>query len=165
MNTLTLYDDDAAIFSVRTSDFVLDKVFNPLKDKDIGKYTPDQLNEWCGIIPDFFSKSVLDNVVEINEVEKPNKSTDLKKDYLQNSILSKVADKMDEAYGYPAFGNSVMTNKPSDFGIIFGTDGEPDLKPIGKFSFHFLELLVYDYGMAALRIIGKPNAVKFGRFD
>ena len=153
------------LFTVRTSDFVLDKVFNPLKDKDIGKYTPDQLNELCGIIPDFFSKSVLDNVVEINEVEKPNKSTDLKKDYLQNSILSKVADKMDEAYGYPAFGNSVMTNKPSDFGIIFGTDGEPDLKPIGKFSFHFLELLVYDYGMAALRIIGKPNAVKFGRFD
>jgi len=153
------------LFTVRTSDFVLDKVFNPLKDKDIGKYTPDQLNELCGIIPDFFSKSVLDNVVEINEVEKPNKSTDLKKDYLQNSILSKVADKMDEAYGYPAFGNSVMTNKPSDFGIIFGTDGEPDLKPIGKFSFHFLEVLVYDYGLVALRIIGKPNAVKFGRFD
>ena len=153
------------LFTVRTSDFVLDKVLNPLKDKEIGKYTPDQLNEWCGIIPDFFSKSVLDNVVEINEVEKPNKSTDLKKDYLQNSILSKVADRMDEAYGFPAFGNSVMTNKPSDFGIIFGTGGEPDLKPIGKFSFHFLELLVYDYGMAALRIIGKPNAVKFGRFD
>ena len=153
------------VFKLRASDVVLDKVYNPLKSDFYGKLTPDQLNEWCGIIPDFFSKSVLDNVVEINEVEKPNKSTDLKKDYLQNSILSKVADKMDEAYGYPAFGNSVMTNKPSDFGIIFGTDGEPDLKPIGKFSFHFLELLVYDYGMAALRIIGKPNAVKFGRFD
>ena len=153
------------LFTVRTSDFVLDKVLNPLKDKDIGKYTPDQLNEWCGIIPDFFSKSVLDNVVEINEVEKLDNPTDLKKDYLQNSVLSKVADKMDQAYGYPAFGNSVMTNKPSDFGIIFGTDGEPDLKPLGKFSFHFLELLVYDYGMVALRIIGKPNAVKFARFD
>ncbi len=153
------------LFTVRTSDFVLDKVFNPLKDKEIGKYTPNELNEWCGIIPDFFSKSVLDNVVEINEVEKLDNPTDLKKDYMQNSVLSKVADKMDEAYGYPAFGNSVMTNKPSDFGIIFGTDGEPDLKPIAKFSFHFLELLVYDYGMVALRIIGKPNAVKFGRFD
>ena len=153
------------LFTVRTSDFILNKVLNPLKDKDYGKYTPDQLNEWCGIIPDFFSKSVLDNVVEINEVEKPNKSTDLKKDYLQNSILSKVADKMDEAYGYPAFGNSVMTNKPSDFGIIFGTDGEPDLNPLAKFSFKFLEVLVYEYGLVALRIIGKPNDVKFGRFD
>ena len=153
------------LFTVRTSDFILNKVLNPLKDKDYGNYRPDQLNEWCGVIPDFFCKAVLDNEIEIEEVEKLDNPTDLKKDYLQNSVLSKVADKMDEAYGYPAFGNSVMTNKPSDFGIIFGTGGEPDLKPIGKFSFHFLELLVYDYGLVALRIIGKPNDVKFGRFD
>ena len=110
-------------------------------------------------------KSVLDNEIEIEEIEKLDNPTDLKKDYLQNSVLSKVADKMDEAYGYPAFGNSVMTNKPSDFGIIFGTDGEPDLNPLGKFSFKFLEVLIYEYGLVALRIIGKPNDVKFGRFD
>ena len=153
------------LFTVRTSDFVLDKVLNPLKDKSYGTLTPDQLNEWCGVIPDFFCKAVLDNEIEIEEVEKLDNPTDLKKDYLQNSVLSKVADKMDEAYGYPAFGNSVMTNKPSDFGIIFGTDGEPDLNPLGKFSFKFLEVLIYEYGLVALRIIGKPNDVKFGRFD
>ena len=152
------------LFTVRTSDFVLDKVLNPLKDKSYGTLTPDQLNEWCGVIPDFFCKSVLDNETEIDAMCEKQLS-DLKKDYLQNSILSKVADRMDEAYGYPAFGNSVMTNKPSDFGIIFGTDGEPDLNPLGKFSFKFLEVLVYEYGLVALRIIGKPDAVKFGRFD
>jgi len=157
------------LFTVRTSDFVLDKVLNPLKDKEYGKYTPDQLDQWCGIIPDFFCKAIIDIddscEIEMENIEKLDKPTDLKKDYLQNSVLSKVADKMDQAYGYPAFGNSVMTNKPSDFGIIFGTDGEPDLKPIGKFSFKFLEVLVYEYGLVALRIIGKPDAVKFGRFD
>lgn len=153
------------LFTVRTSDFILDKVLNPLKDKSYGALTPDQLNEWCGVIPDFFCKSVLDNENEIEEIEKLDNSTDLKKDYLQNSILSKVADTMDQVYGYPAFGNSVMTNKPSDIGIIFGTDGEPDLKPLGKFSFKFLEVLVYEYGLVALRIIGKPNDVKFGGFD
>ena len=57
---------------------------------------------------------------------------------------------MDEAYGWSAFGNSVMTNKPSDFGIIFGTDGEPDLNPLAKFNYEFLELLQYDYGLVEL---------------
>ena len=117
----------------------------------------------------FFCKAIIDIddscEIEMENIEKLDNPTNLKKDYLQNSVLCKVADKMDQAYGYPAFGNSVMTNKPSDFGIIFGTDGEPDLNPLAKFSFKFLELLVYDYGLVALRIIGKPNDVKFGRFD
>ncbi len=141
------------LFTVRTSDFILNKVLNPLKDKSYGALTPDQLNEWCGVIPDFFCKAIMD--IEDSFEYSPSK----------NSVLSKVADRMDEAYGYPAFGNSVMTNKPSDFGIIFGTDGEPDLNPLGKFSFKFLEVLIYEYGLVALRIIGKPDAVKFGRFD
>ena len=47
------------LFTVRTSDFVLDKVLNPLKDKEYGKYTPDQLDQWCGIIPDFFCKAII----------------------------------------------------------------------------------------------------------
>ena len=157
------------LFTVRTSDFVLDKVLNPLKDKDYGALTPDQLNQWCGIIPDFFCKAIIDIddscEIEMENIEKLDNPTNLKKDYLQNSVLCKVADKMDQAYGYPAFGNSVMTNKPSDFGIIFGTDGEPDLNPLAKFSFKFLEVLVYEYGLVALRIIGKPNDVIFGRFD
>lgn len=158
------------VFKLRASDVVLDKVYNPLKNEDYGKLTPDQLNEWCGIIPDFFASAVTsEECAELIEkacnAQKDNKLTDQGIDFLQNTALFKVADKMDEAYGWSAFGNSVMTNKPSDFGIIFGTDGEPDLNPLAKFNYEFLEVLVYEYGLVALRIFGKPDAVKFGRFD
>ena len=158
------------IFKMRVSDYILHRNLNPLKDKEYGKLTPDQLIEWCGIIPDFFANAVTsEESAELIEkacnAQKDNKLTDLGIDLLQNTALFKVADKMDEAYGWPAFGNSVMTNKPSDFGIIFGTDGEPDLNPLAKFNYEFLEVLVYEYGLVALRISGKPNSVKFGRFD
>ena len=158
------------IFEMRVSDYILNRNLNPLKDKEYGKLTPDQLIEWCGIIPDFFANAVTsEESAELIEkacnAQKDNKLTDLGIDLLQNTALFKVADKMDEAYGWPAFGNSVMTNKPSDFGIIFGTDGEPDLNPLAKFNYEFLEVLVYEYGLVALRISGKPNTVKFGRFD
>jgi len=158
------------IFKMRVSDYILHRNLNPLKDKEYGKLTPDQLIEWCGIIPDFFANAVTsEESAELIEkacnAQKDNKLTDLGIDLLQNTALFKVADKMDEAYGWPAFGNSVMTNKPSDFGIIFGTDGEPDLNPLAKFNYEFLEVLVYEYGLVALRISGKPNTVKFGRFD
>jgi len=158
------------IFEMRVSDYILNRNLNPLKDKEYGKLTPDQLIEWCGIIPDFFANAVTsEESAELIEkacnAQKDNKLTDLGIDLLQNTALFKVADKMDEAYGWPAFGNSVMTNKPSDFGIIFGTDGEPDLNPLAKFNYEFLEVLVYEYGLVALRISGKPNSVKFGRFD
>jgi hypothetical protein len=158
------------IFKMRVSDYILNRNLNPLKDKDYGKLTPDQIIEWCGIIPDFFANAVTsEECAELIEkackAQKDNKLTDQGIDLLQNTALFKVADKMDEAYGWPAFGNSVMTNKPSDFGIIFGTDGEPDLNPLAKFNYEFLEVLVYEYGLVALRISGKPNSVKFGRFD
>ena len=158
------------IFEMRISDYILNRNLNPLKDKDYGKLTPDQLIEWCGIIPDFFAKAVTsEESAELIEkalnAQKDNKLTDQGIDFLQNTALFKVADKMDQAYGWPAFGNSVMTNKPSDYGIIFGEDGEPDLYPLAKFNFEFLEVLVYEYGLVALRIFGKTDAVKFGRFD
>ena len=156
--------------NMRVSDYILHRNLNPLKDKEYGKLTPDQLIEWCGIIPDFFAKAVTSEesaeLIEkaLNAI-KDNKLTDLGIDLLQNTALFKVADKMDEAYGWAAFGNSVMTNIPSDFGIIFGTHGEPDLNPLAKFNYEFLEVLVYEYGLVALRILGNSDSVKFGRFD
>ena len=158
------------VFKMRVSDYILNRNLNPLKDKEYGNLTPDQLIEWCGIIPDFFANAVTsEESAELIEkalnAQKDNKLTDLGIDLLQNTALFKVSDKMDEAYGWPAFGNSVMTNKPSEFGIIFGTDGEPDLNPLAKFNYEFLEVLVYEYGLVALRIVGKPNTVKFARFD
>ena len=79
--------------------------------------------------------------------------------------LNKVALAMDDEYGYGGFGSSVMKTKPNILGRIIGNDGEADLDPLGEFHYKFLQLFVYEYGMVALRISGKPDTVKFARFD
>ena len=61
--------------------------------------------------------------------------------------------------------SSFMKTKPNILGRIIGNDGEADLDPLGEFHYKFLQLFVYEYGMAALRISGKPDTVKFARFD
>ena len=44
---------------LRPSDVVLDRVFNPAADDQLGGATPAQLAEACGIIPDFFCQACL----------------------------------------------------------------------------------------------------------
>ena len=150
------------IFEIRVSDYVLHKVLNPLKSEEYGRFTPDQLNEWCGVIPDFFAAAVTTNEPEITKADE-NKHVE---NDLKMIALNKVALGMDDNYGYGGFGSSVMTTKPNILGRIIGTDGEPDLDPLGEFNYKFLQLFVYESGLVALRIFGNPcSAAKLGRFD
>lgn len=164
------------VFQLRASDVVLDKVYNPLKNDDYGRLTPDQLNEWCGIIPDFFASAVMAHEPDITKADKNEKTDIVSGDMdgfdLRLIALNKVALAMDDEYGYGGFGSSVMkikwyapTPKPNIIGRIIGNDGEEDLDPLGEFRYKFLQLFVYEYGMVALRISGKPDTVKFARFD
>ena len=157
------------VFKLRESDLVLDKVYNPLKSDFYGKLTPDQLDEWCGIIPDFFAAAVMACEPDITKADKNEKtdivSGDMDSFDLRLIALNKVALAMDDEYGYGGFGSSVMKTKPNILGRIIGNDGEADLDPLGEFHYKFLQLFVYEYGMAALRISGKPDTVKFARFD
>jgi len=157
------------VFKLRVSDVVLDKVLNPLNSDFYGKLTPDQLDEWCGIIPDFFASAVMAHEPDITKADKNEKtdivSGDMDSFDLRLIALNKVALAMDDEYGYGGFGSSVMKTKPNILGRIIGNDGEADLDPLGEFHYKFLQLFVYEYGMAALRIYGKPDTVKFARFD
>ena len=157
------------VFKLRASDVVLDKVYNPLKSDFYGKLTPDQLDEWCGIIPDFFASAVMACEPDITKADKNEKtdivSGDMDSFDLRLIALNKVALTMDDEYGCGGFGSSVMKTKPNILGRIIGNDGEEDLDPLGEFHYKFLQLFVYEYGMAALRISGKPDSVKFARFD
>ena len=157
------------VFKLRASDVVLDKVYNPLKSDFYGKLTPDQLDEWCGIIPDFFAAAVMACEPDITKADKNEKTDIVSGDMdcfdLRLIALNKVALAMDDEYGYGGFGSSVMKTKPNLLGRIIGNDGEADLDPLGEFHYKFLQLFVYEYGMAALRISGKPDTVKFARFD
>ena len=157
------------VFKLRASDVVLDKVYTPLKSDFYGKLTPDQLDEWCGIIPDFFAAAVMACEPDITKADKNEKtdivSGDMDSFDLRLIDLNKVALAMDDEYGYGGFGSSVMKTKPNILGRIIGNDGEADLDPLGEFHYKFLQLFVYEYGMGALRISGKPDTVKFARFD
>ena len=157
------------VFKLRASDVVLDKVYNPLKSDFYGKLAPDQLDEWCGIIPDFFAAAVMACEPDITKADKNEKtdivSGDMDSFDLRLIALNKVALAMDDEYGYGGFGSSVMKTKPNILGRIIGNDGEADLDPLGEFHYKFLQLFVYEYGMVALRISGKPDTVKFARFD
>ena len=157
------------VFKLRASDVVLDKVYNPLNSDFYGKLTPDQLDEWCGIIPDFFAAAVMACEPDITKADKIEKtdivSGDMDSFDLRLIALNKVALAMDDEYGYGGFGSSVMKTKPNILGRIIGNDGEADLDPLGEFHYKFLQLFVYECGMVALRIFGKPDTVKFARFD
>ena len=157
------------VFKLRASDVVLDKVYNPLKSDFYGKLTPDQLDEWCGIIPDFFAAAVMACEPDITKADKNEKTDIVSGDMdcfdLRLIALNKVALAMDDEYRCGGFGSSVMKTKPNILGRIIGNDGEADLDPLGEFHYKFLQLFVYEYGMAALRISGKPDTVKFARFD
>ncbi len=147
----------------------MDKVYNPLKSDFYGKLTPDQLNEWCGIIPDFFASAVMACEPDITKADNNEKtdivSGDMDSFDLRLIALNKVALAMDDDYGYGGFGYVGYETKPNIIGRIIGNDGEEDLDPLGEFHYKFLQLFVYEYGMAALRISGKPDTVKFARFD
>ena len=134
------------VFKLRASDVVLDKVYNPLKSDFYGKLTPDQLDEWCGIIPDFFAAAVMACEPDITKADKNEKtdivSGDMDSFDLRLIALNKVALAMDDEYGYGGFGSSVMKTKPNILGRIIGNDGEADLDPLGEFHYKFLQLFI-----------------------
>ena len=51
--------ENVTTLNVRPSDLLLDRVFNPARDEQIGGATPAQLAEACGIIPDFFCQACM----------------------------------------------------------------------------------------------------------
>ena len=69
-------------FTLRPSDVVLDRVYNPTRSADFSDATPSQLAEACGLIPDFFAAACV----------RPLKLT-----------LDNIADGMDDAYQYGGF--------------------------------------------------------------
>ena len=66
-------------FTLRPSDVVLDRVYNPTRSADFGDATPSQLAEACGLIPDFFAAACVRSL---------------------KLTLDNIADGMDDAYQY-----------------------------------------------------------------
>ena len=48
------------VINIRTSDLILDKVFNPANNAGLNKAKPSDIEQACGLIPDFFADACLE---------------------------------------------------------------------------------------------------------
>jgi hypothetical protein len=139
-------------FTLRPSDVVLDRVYNPSRSADFGDATPSQLAEACGLIPDFFAAACLRPLIKLT--------------------LDNVADGMDDAYQYGGFSAYPCPGSITDFGIYQSDDGDDDIPPLVRFIFAGFELFVYchsvtwsdEYVIAAIRDRA-TRQTKIARFD
>ena len=131
---------------LRPSEVVLDCVFNPAGDVDLGGETPAQLTEACGLIPDFFCQACL--------MASP-------------FTLDNIAASMDRAYQFGGFGSYPYAGTVDDHNGTYQSDHEDDepLAPLARFGFdgRFF-CFVYAYGITAIRE-GLDGPAKIARFD
>ena len=130
---------------LRPSDVVLDRVFNPAADDQLGGATPAQLAEACGIIPDFFCQACL--------MAAP-------------LTLDNIAAGMDSAYQFGGFNAYPFKGSIDDHDGTYQSEHEDDdaLPPLARFIFEGFECFVYEYGIAAIRDRA-TRETKIARFD
>lgn len=131
--------------NIRPSDILLDRVFNPAQDADLGGATPKQLAEACGIIPDFFCQAC----IEAGEA----------------LTLDAIASGMDNAYQFGGFCYP-FSGTIDDHNGTYQSEHEDDpaLAPLARFIFEGFECFVYEYGIAAIRDRA-TRETKIARFD
>jgi hypothetical protein len=130
---------------LRPSDVVLDRVFNPAADDQLGGATPAQLAEACGIIPDFFCQACL--------MAAP-------------LTLDNIAAGMDSVYQFGGFNAYPFKGSIDDHDGTYQSEHEDDdaLPPLARFIFEGFECFVYEYGIAAIRDRA-TRETKIARFD
>ena len=130
---------------LRPSDVVLDRVFNPAADDQLGGATPAQLAEACGIIPDFFCQACL--------MASP-------------LTLENIAAGMDSVYQFGGFNAYPYKGSIDDHDGTYQSEHEDDdaLPPLARFIFEGFECFVYEYGIAAIRDRA-TRQTKIARFD
>ena len=130
---------------LRPSDVVLDRVFNPAADDQLGGATPAQLAEACGIIPDFFCQACL--------MAAP-------------LTLDNIAAGMDSVYQFGGFNAYPFKGSIDDHDGTYQSEHDDDdaLPPLARFIFEGFECFVYEYGIAAIRDRA-TRATKIARFD
>ena len=137
--------DNIIELKLRPSDVVLDRVYNPAKNKDFAGATPAQLAEACGLIPDFFCRACL-NVDPLT--------------------LDAIASGMDNAYQCGGFNSYSFLGTVDDHDGTYQSEYEEDdgLAPLARFIFEGFECFVYEYGIVAIRD-RSTRETKIARFD
>ena len=129
---------------MRPSDVILDRVYNPAADDQLGEATPAQLAEACGIIPDFFCQACL--------MASP-------------LTLDNIAAGMDSVYQFGGFNAYPFKGSIDNHVGTYQSEHDDDaLPPLARFIFEGFELFVYEYGIAAIRDRA-TRETKIARFD
>lgn len=136
--------ENVKTINVRPSDLLLDRVFNPARDEQLGGATPAQLAEACGIIPDFFCQACM--------------SAD-------PLTLDNIAAGMDDAYQFGGFCYPFSGTVDDHDGTYQSEhEDDPALAPLARFIFEGFECFVYEYGITAIRDRA-TRQTKIARFD
>ena len=136
--------ENVTTLNVRPSDLLLDRVFNPARDEQLGGATPAQLAEACGIIPDFFCQACMT---------------------ADPLTLDNIASGMDDAYQFGGFSYPFSGTVDDHDGTYQSEhDDDPALAPLARFIFEGFECFVYEYGITAIRDRA-TRQTKIARFD
>jgi hypothetical protein len=141
--------------SVRASDLVLDRTFNPAESPAVETLNKDYLVEACGLIPDFFADAclLLGSFFELIDFKNT-----------ESTQLDHIADTMNTIYGSggfgPAFGGSI-----DDDGCYVSKYSEDEpMPPFVRFRYDHYVCYVYDCAITVLFDL-KTRQTIFGRFD
>ena len=152
MNVIT---GNTILKSVRASDLVLDRTFNPAESPDVETLNNDYLVEACGLIPDFFADACLLLAMDNDLIDfKNTKSTE----------LDTIADTMNTIYGsggfYDGFGGSI----DGDGCYVSKYSEEEPMPPFAKFIYEHFCCYVYDCAITVLFDLQTRQTI-IGRFD
>jgi hypothetical protein len=131
-------------FNFRRSDFILDRDYNPTRSLEFGAATARQLEEACGLIPDFFADAC--STVELNP------------------SLEAIAADMDATYQFGGFAAYPFPGSITDAGVYQSADGDDDMPPLAVFRCDGFECFVYQYAITAIRDMA-TRETKIARFD
>ena len=152
MNVIT---GNTILKSVRASDLVLDRTFNPAESPDVETLNKEYLAEACGLIPDFFADACLMLELDIDTIDfKNTKSTQ----------LDHIAETMNTIYGsggfYDGFGGSI----DEDGCYVSKYSEEEPMPPFAKFIYENFCCYVYDCAITVLFDLRTRQTI-VGRFD
>jgi hypothetical protein len=132
------------VINIRTSDLILDKVFNPANNAGLNKAKPSDIEQACGLIPDFFADACLE----------------------ASDTLDNVACAMDNLYGFGGFKSYPYNGKVADDGTYTSEHEEDeDMSPLCRFGYESrFFCYVYEYGITSIQD-AKTGETLTARFD
>ena len=141
--------------SVRASDLVLERTYNPANSPDVETLNNEYLAESCGLIPDFFADACL--MLELDGATIDFKNT-------KSTELDTIAETMNTIYGSGGFYNDFGGSIDEHGCYVSKYSEEEPMPPFAKFIYDHFVCYVYDCAITVLFDLRTRQTI-VGRFD